>query len=90
MLRYNQHAECLSFKIIMISLSTMAQGLQDAIYSFAEKWNIIPGSEKRRNGLWYHLYVESKIWHKCIYLWDRNTDIENKLMIIKGEGAGEG
>ena len=39
----------------------------------------------------YHmisLYVESKIWHKWTYLWNRNrlTDIENKLMVIKGEG----
>ena len=34
-----------------------------------------------------HLYVESEIWHRWIYLQNRNTltDIENKLMVTKGE-----
>ena len=40
----------------------------------------------------YHLYVESKIWHKGTYLWNRNRilDIENRLVVAKGEGAGGG
>ena len=40
------------------------------------------------------LYMESKIWNKWTYLWNRNrlTDIENKIMVTKGEreGMGEG
>ena len=38
----------------------------------------------------YHLHVESKIWHKWTYLRNRNrlTDIENKLMVTKGEIGG--
>ena len=40
-----------------------------------------------REALWYHLYMESKIWYKWTYLWNRLTDIENKL--TKGErGSG--
>ena len=38
----------------------------------------------------YHLYVESKIWHKWTYLWNRITDIENRLVVAKGKGVGEG
>ena len=40
----------------------------------------------------YHLYVDSKIWHKWTYLWNRNrpTDIENRLVIAKWQEAGEG
>ena len=37
----------------------------------------------------YHLYIESKVWHKPIYLRNRLTDRENKLMVIK-EGRGWG
>ena len=35
----------------------------------------------------YHLYVESKVWYKWIYLQNRNrlTHTENKLMVTKGE-----
>ena len=42
------------------------------------------------NTVWYHLYVESKIWCKLTYLWNRNRlwDIENRLMVAKGEGCG--
>ena len=37
------------------------------------------------NTMWYHLYVECKIWHKWTYLWNRNrlTDKENRLVIAK-------
>ena len=41
----------------------------------------------------YHMiYVESKKWYKWIYSQNRNsvTDVENKLMVTKGERAGEG
>ena len=33
-------------------------------------------------------YVESKIWHKGTYLWNRNRciDRENRFMIAKAEG----
>ena len=47
---------------------------------------------EKTNTIWYHLYVESKIWHKGTYLWNRNriTDIENRLVVAKGEGVGGG
>ena len=38
----------------------------------------------------YHLYVESKHWYKWTYSQNRLTDIENKLMVTKGESGGEG
>ena len=44
---------------------------------------------KSKRQIWYHLYVESKIWHQWIYLWNRLTDTENRLMASKGE-KGEG
>ena len=45
--------------------------------------------QKETNTIWYHLYVESKIWHKWTYLQNRNrlTDIENRLVVAKGEGG---
>ena len=41
-----------------------------------------------RNIIQYCLYVESKKWYKLTYLQNSNRliDIENKVMIIKGEG----
>ena len=44
-------------------------------------------SQTKADTVWYHLYVESKIWHKWNYLWNRNrlTDIENRLVVAKGE-----
>ena len=64
--------------------------------SFAATWMdlemIIPSeiSHKNTNIIWYHLYVESKIWYKWTYLQNRNrlTDIENKVMVTKGERRG--
>ena len=44
----------------------------------------------------YHMisliYVESKIWYKWTYLWNRNriTDIENRLVVANREGVGGG
>ena len=40
-------------------------------------------SQTKRSILWYHLYVEYKIW------WNRLTDIENKF-IIYGYQRGKG
>ena len=48
--------------------------------------------KRKTNTMWYHLYVESKIWHKWSYLWNRNwiTDIENRMVVAKEEGIGGG
>ena len=52
---------------------------------------ILSEARKRKtNTIWYHLYVESKIWHKWTYLWNRLTDIENRLVVAKREGVGGG
>ena len=50
-------------------------------------------SEARKRNInitWYHLYVESKIWHKWTYLQNRNrlTDMESRPVVSKGEGEG--
>ena len=63
---------------------------------FAATWmqlEIIILSEVRKrktNTIWYHLHVESKLWHKWTYLWNRNRirDIGNTLLVAKGEGGG--
>ena len=46
------------------------------------------GQERQTNTIWYHLHVESKVWHKWIYLQNKNrlTDIENSLVIAKEGG----
>ena len=49
--------------------------------------------KRKTNTIWDHLYVESKIWHKWTYLQNRNrliVDIENRLVVAKGEGGGRG
>ena len=69
---------------------------KNKIMLFAATWvqlEIVMLSEVRKrktNTIWYHLYVESKIWHKWSYLWNGNTDIENRLVVAKGEGLGGG
>ena len=47
-------------------------------------------SQKDKDTIRYHFYVKSKIGHKWIYLQNRNrlTDVENRLMVAKGEGGG--
>ena len=47
-------------------------------------------SQRKTNTTWYHLYVESKIWHKWTYLRNRNrlTDIENRLVVAKRDELG--
>ena len=66
---------------------------------FAATWmdlEIIILSEvsQTKTNIWHHLYVESnfKKWYKWTYLQNRNrlTDIENKLMVTKGETGGGG
>ena len=47
------------------------------------KWN---KSERERQILWYHLYVESEIRPKWTYLWNRNRLIE--LEGVRAEGGG--
>ena len=49
-------------------------------------------SEQKDKYIWYHLYVESKIWHKQTYLWNRNklTNKENRPVVAKEEGFGGG
>ena len=42
----------------------------------------------RERQVWYHLYVESKVWHKGTYLQTRNKLINFKLVITKGEQWG--
>ena len=39
-----------------------------------------------------HLYLESNTWHKWTYLQKRNKlmDMENRLVVVKGEGVGVG
>ena len=67
---------------------------RNEIMPFAATWKelemIILSKErkvrKRKTTLWSNLHVESKIWHKWTYLQNNDkTDIENILMITKGE-----
>ena len=50
-------------------------------------------SQRKTNSIWYHLYVESKKKkrYKWTYIQNRNrpTDIESKLIVIKGERGEE-
>ena len=53
--------------------------------------NIMLSEVSQTNNTWYHLYVESKKQYKWIYIQNRNrnTDIENKLIVSQGESEGE-
>ena len=44
-------------------------------------------SQEKKNTIWHHLYVESKIWQKWTYLQKRSrlTDTDNRLVVAKGE-----
>ena len=48
--------------------------------------------QRKTNTIWYHLYVQPKIWHKWTYLWNKNIlrDIENRFVIAKGEWVRDG
>ena len=54
----------------------------DGPRDYHTKW-----SQTKTNIIWYHFYVKSKKWYKWTHLQNRNilTDIENKLMVTKGE-----
>ena len=62
---------------------------KNEIMPFAATWmdlEILILSEVRKrktNIIWYHLYVESKIWYKWIYLQNRSRHTENKLRVTK-------
>ena len=42
--------------------------------------------EKNTDFICYHLYVESKIWHKLIHLWNWDRLTKSRLMVAKGDG----
>ena len=72
--------------------SAIKKEWNNAIYSNIDgprdyhiKW-----SKPKTNIIWYHLYLESTIWHKWTYLQNRKrlTDMENKLTVTKGESGG--
>ena len=48
--------------------------------------------KEKKNTIWYHLYLESNVWHKWTYLQKRNKlmDMENRLVVAKGEGEEVG
>ena len=56
----------------------------DVPRDYPNKW-----SKSERDIIWYHSHVEPKIWHKWTYLQKRHrfTDIENRLVVAKGEGC---
>ena len=41
--------------------------------------------------IWYHLCVQSKLWHRWTYLQNRRklTDIENRIVVSKGKRGGK-
>ena len=43
--------------------------------------------KRKTNTIWYHIYVESKIWHKWTSLQNRNKliNLENRLVFAGGE-----
>ena len=47
-------------------------------------------SQWKKNTVWHHLYVPSK--KKWTYLQNENrlTDLENQIMVTRGEGTGGG
>ena len=63
----------------------------DGPIDYHTKWS--KPDKGNTNIIWYCLYVEfgEKKRYTWIYLQNRNrpTDIENKLMVIKGEGGGD-
>ena len=49
-------------------------------------------SQRKTNIIWYHLYVESKkVIQMNLFVKQKQTpDLENKLMVTKRKGRGEG
>ena len=73
-----------SFKEWKIPWNNVICHNMDGPRDYHTQWN---KSERERQTPWYLLLVESKIWYKWIYLWNRNrlTDIENRLVVAKQE-----
>ena len=65
--------------------NTAIHSNMDATTDYQTKWS----KSNKDNTIWY-LYVEFKIGHKWIYLWNKNKfmDIGNR-MVAKCEGLGE-
>ena len=61
----------------------------DELGDYHTKWT---KSDRKTNIIWYHLYEESNFLkrYKWTYLQNRLTDIENKLMVTRGETWGWG
>ena len=58
----------------------------DALRDDHTKWSNQDEKDK------YHLSLTcgTIVWHKWVYLWNRLTDIKNRLVVAKGErGGGE-
>ena len=60
----------------------------DATRDYCTKWN---KSQRKTNAIGYHSYVESKIWHKWIYLQNRSRlpGTQNRRAVATGEGERE-
>ena len=50
------------------------------------------GSQRNKNIIWYHLYLESKkVIQMNLFVKQKQTpDLENKFMVTKGERQGGG
>ena len=46
-------------------------------------------SLKKKPTIWYHLYMESKIWHKWTY-WQTEIDSQRADLWLQGGGKGRG
>ena len=47
-------------------------------------------SQKKKISItWYYLYVESETWHGGTYLQNSLNDMEKRLVVVRGEEAGE-
>ena len=57
----------------------------DGPRDYQTKW-----SQTKTNIIRCHLYVEPKIGHNWTYLWNRPTDIENRLGLPRWRWVGEG
>ena len=61
----------------------------DGLSDYHTKWSKSEGKKEMIwYDIWYHLYMEFKIWHKKSLSWnnDRLTDIDNQTVVAQGEG----